>query len=317
MIAVPNPGAIRGRRKDGGYSLLLVIFLVATMLIFGAVATRSVLVQGRRERETEMIWRGEQYERAIGLYFRKVGHYPTQLEDLSKQTNGIRFLRQPFTDPTNKMDGSWRLIYVGPAGQLIGSNRYKTMAEYQLATQGSLVPSASTTLNGAEPAATPLNGQPAPGAVNGSQTVATAGVNGTPNALPGTITGPGTGNAAGSSPFSPDIQPQPIGTGSIGNGPVIGGSIVGVGSTTKDASLAVFQGADTYDGWEFIFAPVNGGPVQVGPGQGTPQGIGPGSSGGVGGGLGGIFNPTQGPQVGPQTGPQPSPMSTPTPPPTQ
>ena len=59
--------------------MLLVIFLVATMLIAGATATQSILVQGRREREAEMVWRGEQYERAIGLYYRALGHYPTKI----------------------------------------------------------------------------------------------------------------------------------------------------------------------------------------------------------------------------------------------
>ena len=33
----------------------------------------------------------------------------------------LRYLRQAYKDPMNKEDGSWRLIYVGPAGQLIGS----------------------------------------------------------------------------------------------------------------------------------------------------------------------------------------------------
>ena len=67
------------------------------------------------------MWRGEQYERAIGMYFQKFGRYPTKIDDLTKQTNGVRFLRQAYTDPMNKEDGCWRFIYVGPNGQLIGS----------------------------------------------------------------------------------------------------------------------------------------------------------------------------------------------------
>jgi type II secretory pathway pseudopilin PulG len=109
-------------RKDSGYTLLLVIFLVATMLIFGAVATQSVLTEGRREREEEMIWRGQQYERAISLYYRKFGRYPTKIDDLVKATNGVRYLREAYTDPTNKTDGTWRFIYIGANGQLTGSN---------------------------------------------------------------------------------------------------------------------------------------------------------------------------------------------------
>ena len=85
-----------------------------------------------------MVWRGEQYQRAIGMYFTKFGRYPTKIDDLAKQTNGIRFLRQAYTDPMNKEDGSWRFIYVGPNGQLIGSLR-----QHQFAAECALDPGTS------------------------------------------------------------------------------------------------------------------------------------------------------------------------------
>jgi hypothetical protein len=109
------------RNRQSGYSLLMVVFMVATILIFTAAITPSILIQGRREREAETIWRGEQYARAIGLYFRKFGRYPVKIDDLTAQTNGVRFLRQAYKEPMNKEDGSWRFIYVGANGQLIGS----------------------------------------------------------------------------------------------------------------------------------------------------------------------------------------------------
>src|SRR5580692_520110 len=124
------------RCAQSGYSLLMVVFLVATALIFAAVVTPNLLTEGRRERETETIWRGEQYERAVGLYFRKFGKYPTKVEDLTNQTNGVRFLRQAYTDPMNKEDGSWRFIYVGPSGQLIGSLRQTSLLQNALSTAG-------------------------------------------------------------------------------------------------------------------------------------------------------------------------------------
>src|ERR1035438_6085120 len=117
------------RSRQSGYSLVMVIFLVATIIILTAVASPSILTQGRREREAETVWRGEQYERAIGLYFRKFGRYPTKVDDLTKQTNGVRFLRKAYTDPMNKDDGSWRFIYVGPNGQLIGSLRSQSLLQ--------------------------------------------------------------------------------------------------------------------------------------------------------------------------------------------
>jgi len=51
-----------------------------------------------------------------------MGRFPTSLDDLTKPKLGsLRFMRQAYKDPMNKENGEWRLIYVGAAGQLIGS----------------------------------------------------------------------------------------------------------------------------------------------------------------------------------------------------
>src|ERR1700732_4737951 len=112
----------KSKRQESGYALLLVVFLTTLMLIATIVAVPSVRTERQREKEQEMIWRGKQYVRAIKLYYRKNGRFPTTLDDLIKPKMGsLRYLRQAYKDPMNKEDGSWRLIYVGPAGQLIGS----------------------------------------------------------------------------------------------------------------------------------------------------------------------------------------------------
>ncbi len=193
----------------------MVVFLVATALILSAAATPNLLIQGRRERETEMVWRGEQYQRAIGLYFRKFGRYPTSIEDLTKQTNGVRFLRQAYPDPMNKQDGSWRLIYVGPNGQLIGSLRRTSLLQSVLSTPA--LPGASVFGPGSQPTA--------PGAAQTGQS--TTGLSANPL----------------------EAQPRPLG------GQVIGGNIIGVGSKVKQRSLRVYHGGETYEQWEFIWNP--------------------------------------------------------------
>jgi hypothetical protein len=124
------------RRNEAGFTLMMVIFMVASILIVAAAGTQSILTQGRREKEEETIWRGKQYARAIGLYYRKFGKYPTKVEDLTTQTNGVRFLRHAYTDPMNKEDGSWRFIYMGPGGQLIGSLRQTNLLQNALSTAG-------------------------------------------------------------------------------------------------------------------------------------------------------------------------------------
>jgi len=102
------------RNPESGYTLLIALLIVATILLITAAAAPNIYVEGRRDRDEEMIWRGQQYTRAIGLYYRKYGHYPNTIDDLVKSDNQIRFLRQAYKDPMNTDDGSWRLIYVGP-----------------------------------------------------------------------------------------------------------------------------------------------------------------------------------------------------------
>ena len=232
------------RQNQAGYSLLMAIFMVATMLIFSSVATQSILTQGRRERETETVWRGEQYRRAIGMYFRKFGKYPTKTDDLVKQTNGIRFLRQAYTDPMNKEDGSWRFIYVGPSGQLVGSLRRTSLLQGLLSTP---------TLPGAASLSGPGVGMNTGGAgtafgQTGQQLSA------------GNTLGP-TGLQSGSQGFNAmGALPQSL------QGPVIGGNIIGVASKMKQPSLRVYEGGETYEMWEFIWNPQ----TQIAiPGQGT------------------------------------------------
>src|SRR5262249_35045488 len=116
------PSKSKRARGQSGYAIMLVLLMASLMLIATMVVPPNLLNQGRRRREIEMIWRGKQYTRAIRMFYRKTGKFPTSLEDLTKPKIGnIRFMRQTYKDPMNPKDGEWRLIYVGPAGQLIGS----------------------------------------------------------------------------------------------------------------------------------------------------------------------------------------------------
>src|SRR5215467_7576057 len=113
---------LKNAGTEDGYALMLVVFFAAVLLIGTMAIGLRTLTEGRREREQEMIWRGKQYTRGVKLYYRKLGRFPTSLDDLTKPKIGnLRFMRQAYKDPMNAQDGSWRLIYVGPAGQLIGS----------------------------------------------------------------------------------------------------------------------------------------------------------------------------------------------------
>lgn len=215
------------RRQQAGFTLLMVVFMVAAMIIAAAAAAPNILTQGRREKETEMVWRGQQYVRAIGLYYRKFGKYPTKVEDLTKQTNGVRFLRQAYTDPMNKDDGSWRFIYVVPNGQLIGSLRQTSLLQTALTTPG--MGALSALGGGLQPLSPPA---------------LTTGATQAPG-----IGQPGQQQNPAAAPNSLQSQLQPL------TGPVLGGNIIGVGSKMKQPSLRIYLGGETYQEWEFIWNP--------------------------------------------------------------
>jgi type II secretory pathway pseudopilin PulG len=93
---------MKGRQKEfeneAGYVLLAVIFLTVILLISLAIAAPKMARSIQRDKELETIHRGEQYKRAIKLYYQKFGSYPTSIDQLV-QTNQMRFLRKKYTDP--------------------------------------------------------------------------------------------------------------------------------------------------------------------------------------------------------------------------
>jgi len=252
--------------RDSGYALLMVMFIAALMMAVVMTAAPNILTQGKREKEEEMIWRGKQYVRGIKLYYRKLGRFPTSLDDLTKPKVGaLRFMRQAYKDPMNKGDGSWRLIYVGPAGQLIGS--LKPPQTIQIAAAGgSPLGTPTSTLAGGN--------QPQPGA-NAGPAPAGAQAGATP-AAPGSET---QQNPSAEGQGDPSANPSP---GAPTDTPtIIGGNIIGVGSKIAERSVKVYEKAKNYRLFEFVWDPSKdalnvGQPgVQVGtpnaPGQGPGQ----------------------------------------------
>jgi hypothetical protein len=122
----------RGRSQEGGFAFLLALGLIVFVVAMSLVWLEQGATQHRRLVEEEAIWRGNQYARAVRLYFHKTGHYPQTLDDLEKGLPDLHFLRQAYKDPTNQADGSWRFIYVNAAGQIIGSTKYANLQQMAL-----------------------------------------------------------------------------------------------------------------------------------------------------------------------------------------
>ncbi len=107
------------RRGEQGFALLFIFVLMAGIAIGMLMQLPRVAFETQREREEMLIDRGEQYQRAIGLYVKTMKRYPGKIEDL-ESTNNMRFLRRRYIDPMTGKD-EWRLIHVGPNGQLLDS----------------------------------------------------------------------------------------------------------------------------------------------------------------------------------------------------
>src|SRR5713101_5973586 len=109
---------MKSHRPDAGFSLAALIFFATAASILAAAAVPAYQMQAKRERERELIFRGEEYTRAIQKYQRKFGVYPSSIDQLV-QTNGLRFLRRAYKDPITGKD--FRLIRINPDGSLSGS----------------------------------------------------------------------------------------------------------------------------------------------------------------------------------------------------
>ena len=112
------------RNRESGFALLLIFVLAAGIAIGMMMQLPRVAFETARNREQMLIERGEQYKRAIGLFYRKTNRLPQKIEDL-ENTNSIRFLRRRYIDPMTGKD-EWRIIHAGPGGVLTDSLVKKT-----------------------------------------------------------------------------------------------------------------------------------------------------------------------------------------------
>ena len=274
------------RLRESGYALLMVMFILAVLVLVMAEAAPTVLSSIQREREAEMVWRGKQYTRGVRLYYLKMNRFPTSLDDLTKPKTGIRFMRQAYKDPMNTVDGSWRLIYVGPNGQLIGSLNDRTISingiGAPLAAAGSIViqnGGSSTLSNGMAPGSGALGTGGLSSAFGASQTASQSGALSTAAAT-GTTPANSTGNADEAASQDPSQPHSLVGTMDARN--TIGGNIIGVGSKVNKASFLVYEKAKNYRKFEFIWDPSKDTTVgRASAGIGNQNGINPATGSGV------------------------------------
>lgn len=212
------------RPAEEGYVLAAVIILLAVILIFLASAAPKVKEDIRRDQELEAMHRGKQYSRAIQLYYRKLRHYPPNIDAL-EDTNLQRFLRKRYLDPLSGKDDWVPVLY--------GANRAPLTMGYfgQPLNMGAAVLTGSAGIPGGNnglgattiPTAFPTNG------------------NGNSNGSTGNSNGTGTSTLT----FSAGM-------------PTIGGTgiIIGVSPGVDKDSILTYKTKSHYTEWEFVYDPM-------------------------------------------------------------
>ena len=106
---------------ERGTALLTLLVAVVLLGLAAAKAGQSLAALMQREREDELLWRGQQYRQAIASYYGvKQGMYPARLEDLLKDPRfpgTVRHLRRLYLDPMTGKE--WEPVK-DPAEKLIG-----------------------------------------------------------------------------------------------------------------------------------------------------------------------------------------------------
>ncbi len=94
-------GVDRDRRDDGGYAMVALLIAMSVMAVLMTMALPVWTTAARREKEAELVFRGEQDARAIGLFQRRYGNaIPPNLDVLIDE----KFLRKKYKDPITGED---------------------------------------------------------------------------------------------------------------------------------------------------------------------------------------------------------------------
>lgn len=120
--------------RQSGFTYLTALLLLVAVVGAGLASIAEIWSHARqREKEAELLWIGNQFKQAIGLYYQRspgaVKRYPEKLEDLVEDRRFLttqRYLRRIYADPmTGKAE--WALI-AAPAGGFVGVRSLSTKA---------------------------------------------------------------------------------------------------------------------------------------------------------------------------------------------
>ena len=234
----PKPRLCAGgrRRKESGFALLMVFLMAAVIGIMWCCVAPSVVFQARRQKEQLLMERGEQFTRAIQLFYRRNHRYPGGIGDLESFTSR-RYLRRRYVDPVTCKD-DWRIVQIGPGG---ASPPPETNPAGPAAGDGEALPPATRLKRGA--AVTPGSEEAAP--VPSGPTPSAAGDAAGNGSSPGPTLSAASGAPGALQPPPPaPVVPVPL---------QLGGTMAGVASRSESESIMVLNGRVKYNQWEFVY----------------------------------------------------------------
>ncbi len=207
------------RTRERGFALLFVFALAGMAAVMLYTALPRAVFESQRAKEELLVGRGQEYQRGIQLYYRKLRKYPTTIEELEK-ANGIRFLRRRYVDPFTGKD-DWRLVHINASGQFSDSKVIKPPTTTQTGGLSSSITAEAPKDDANDPSLKKRASDVSALDIGGSQGGAVAP---DPNALP-PLNGPLP--YQGRVNNSPQAQGYNAATGGVGS---VGGAVGSVGS---------------------------------------------------------------------------------------
>jgi hypothetical protein len=254
------------RRRSGradGYALVALMIIVTVILISMTETLPGIYQEAQREREEAAIFRGEQYARAIYLFHRTVGRFPSSVKELLN-TNGTRYLREAYTDPLSP-NGRWHFLHATATGIIIDSQNQTTSPAGQAGAPSS--PGAAT-----QPNTNTSSSFGSPGQSNGNTSAfgsfssqmnssssifgsnnqtgeqsSTTGKKKGPPKPPADCLAQGSATTSSAAQTGESDAASPAQTGEL-----LGAYIVGVAPCSTKESIRVLNKKDHYYQWEFL-----------------------------------------------------------------
>jgi type II secretory pathway pseudopilin PulG len=132
-------GFAAGYAPAHGYAMVALLVAMSVMAVMLGLALPVWQTAIRREREAELVFRGEQYVQAIRLFQRRyAGTFPPNVDVLVQQ----RFLRRRYQDPITGSD--FQPVYAATGTTIVDARSVGTLGPTTLSSRGGLVGVVST-----------------------------------------------------------------------------------------------------------------------------------------------------------------------------